>query len=96
MVYALKERDVLRWKVEAVTLVFIVVCISLSFFLAFLSLQTFDETLSKQLVTFAASFLIAGMTIFAALTVHVGIKRAFSRTEDVAQSENTTSKHGKD
>lgn len=84
-------KDETRWKIEAITLIFIVICVSFSFFLAFLSLQTVDEALSKQLVTFAASFLITGITIFAALTVHVGIKKVFSRIEDVAKSENRTS-----
>jgi hypothetical protein len=92
----LTEKDVIRWKIEAVTLIFIVICISLSFYLAFLSFQTLDETLSKQLVTFAASFLITGITIFAALTVHLGMKKAFSRTEDIVKSENTVSKNNED
>lgn len=85
------EKDVVHWTVEAVTLIFIVICIFLSFYLVFLSLQTFDETLSKQLVTFAASFLITGVAIFVALTVHLGIKKAFSRVEDVVKSEGRVS-----
>jgi len=92
----LTQKDTTHWKIEAVTLIFIVICISLSFYLAFLSLQTLDETLSKQLVAYAASFLITGITIFAALTVHLGIKKAFSRTEDAAKSENRTLEHSKD
>jgi len=87
----LKEKEVIHWKIEAVTFIFIVICISLSFYLAFLSFETLNETLSKQLVAFAASFLIAGIAIFVALTVHVGIKKAFSRIEDVAKSGNTAS-----
>ena len=90
------EKQVVHWKIEAVTVIFIVICISLSFYLAFLSFQTFDETLSKQLVAFAASFLVAGVTIFAALTVHLGIKKAFQRTGDVVKSENRTLEHSKD
>jgi hypothetical protein len=92
----LTEKDLVHWKIEAVILIFIVICISLSFYLAFLSFQTLDETLSKQLVAFAASFLITGITIFTALTVHVGIKKAFSRTKNIAKSENRTLKHNKD
>jgi len=87
----LTEKEVIRWKIEAVTLIFIVICISLSFYLAFLSFQTLDENLSKQLVAFAASFLITGVTIFAALTVHLGIKKVVSTTEDAVKSENTAS-----
>jgi len=92
----LTQKDSTHWKIEAVTLILIVICISLSFYLAFLSLQTLDETLSKQLVAFAASFLITRITIFAALTVHLGIKKAFSRTKDVAKSENTASTNSED
>ena len=90
------EKDVVHWKIEGVTLIFIVICISLSFYLAFLSFQALDETLSKQLVALAASFLIAGITIFAALTVHLGIKKAVSRMEDAVKSENRTLEHSKD
>jgi creatinine amidohydrolase/Fe(II)-dependent formamide hydrolase-like protein len=89
----LTEKDIVHWKIEAVTLIFIVICISFSFYLAFLSFQTLDETLSKQLVAFAASFLITGITIFVALTVHLGIKKAFQRTGDVVKSENTASRN---
>jgi len=91
----LTQKDFVHWKIEAVTLIFIVICISLSFYLAFLSFQTLDETLSKQLVAIAASFLITGIAIFTALTVHVGIKKAFSRTKNIAKSKNRTSKHSK-
>lgn len=87
------EKDIVHWKIEAVTIIFIVICISLSLYLAFLSFQTFDETLSKQLVAFAASFLIAGVTIFAALTVHLSIKKAFQRIGDVVKSENRASRN---
>ncbi|MCW3993628.1 MAG: hypothetical protein NWE85_03565 [Candidatus Bathyarchaeota archaeon] len=90
------QKDIIHWKIEAAALIFIMICISLSFYLAFLSFQTLDETLSKQLVAYAASFLIAGITIFTALTVHVGIKKAFSRTKDVAKSENRTLEHSKE
>jgi len=92
----LTQKNIIHWKIEAVTLTFIVICISLSFYLAFLSFQTLDETLSKQLVAYAASFLITGITIFTALTVHLGIKKAFSRTKNITKSENRTLKHSKD
>ena len=85
------EKDLVHLKIEAVTLIFIVICISLSFYLAFLSFQTLDETLSKQLVAYAASFLITGITIFVALTVHLGIKKAFSRTKDIVNTQNRAS-----
>lgn len=90
------EKGVVRWKVEAVALIFIVICIFLSFYLAYLSFQTLDETLRKQLVTFSASFLMTGIVIFAALTVHLGIKKAFSRIEDAVKSENRASTNNED
>ncbi len=79
------EKDVILWKVESVTLIFIVVCVSLSLYLTFLSVQIFDDNLSKQLVAFAVFFLVTGIVIFAALTVHLGIKKVVSRTEDVVK-----------
>jgi hypothetical protein len=90
------EKSVIHWKIEAVILIFTVTCISLSFYLAFLSFQTLDEALRKQLVTFAASFLVMGMVIFAALTVHIGIKKVFSRMEKAAKSEMRTSMNNAD
>lgn len=71
------KKEFVYWKIEAVTIIFIVICISISFYLVFLSFQILDELLRKQLVTFAASFLITGIAIFAALTVYLGIKIAF-------------------
>jgi hypothetical protein len=88
----LTEKQVfLHWKIEAVTIIFIVICISTSLYLAFLSFQTLDQNLSKQLVTLAASFLITGITIFTALTVHLAIRKAFQRTGDIVESEDSAS-----
>ena len=81
----------IQWKFEAVTLIFIVICISLTFYLAFLSFQAFDENLKKQLVAFAVSSLITGMVVFTALTVHLAIKRAFQRIGGIAKNENQDS-----
>ncbi len=92
----MKEKEVIHWKIEGVTLIFIVICIFLSFYLAFLSFETLNETLSKQLVAFAASFLIAGIVIFVALTVHLGIKKAFSGVGDVVKSESRASTNNED
>lgn len=77
------KKEVTYWKIEAVTIIFIVICISISFYLVFLSFQILDELLRKQFVAFAASFLITGIAIFAALTVYLGIKIAFQRTENI-------------
>jgi len=90
------EKTVISWRIEAVTLVFIVICISLAFYLAFLSFQTFNEDLRKQLVAFAASFLITGITVFAALTVHMGIKKVFSGTYGSVKSDKEASTTNED
>lgn len=90
MVWTLKEDAVVYWKVEAVTFVFVVICIFLSFYFAFLSFQTFNESFRKQLVAFAASFLIAGLVIFVALSVHVGIKKALLRIENAVEGEDSS------
>jgi hypothetical protein len=93
----LTEKEVfIHWKIEAVTLIFIVICISLSLYLAFLSFQTLDQNLSKQLVTIAVSFLITGTTIFAALTVHLAIRKAFQRTNRTVKTESKASTTKKD
>ena len=86
----------IHWKIEAITIIFIVICISTSLYLAFLSLQTLDQNLSKQLVTIAASFLITGTTIFTALTAHLGIKKGILKNKKIANSKNRTLKHKKD
>ncbi|NIO37346.1 hypothetical protein GTO27_06535 [Candidatus Bathyarchaeota archaeon] len=83
----LTEKIVPRWRIEAITLVFIVSFIFLCFYLSFLSFQTVDEAVKKQLVFFAALFLVAGITIFAALTVYAGIKKAFLNIKDAAKVE---------
>jgi len=63
--------------VESITVVIITICIFLSFYFTFLSFQTIDDALKKQLVTLAASSLITGVVIFACLTIYLGIKRLF-------------------
>jgi hypothetical protein len=74
-------KDSIIWNIEAVTLTSIAVCISMSFYLAFLSFQTLNESWRRQLVISAIFFLMAGASIFAALTIHLGIKRAILRRQ---------------
>lgn len=69
-------------KVESLAILFITICIFLSFYFAFLSFQTIDDALKKQLVTFAASSLLAGGMILACMTIYLGFKKAFSHLKD--------------
>ncbi|NWF86502.1 hypothetical protein HXY32_01600 [Candidatus Bathyarchaeota archaeon] len=69
-------------KVESITLMFLALCIFLSFYFTFLSFQMIDDTFKKQLVVLAASSLITGVVIFACLTIYVGIKKTLSHVED--------------
>jgi hypothetical protein len=66
-------------KAEPIAIIILATCIFLSFYLSFLSFQTIDDTLKKQLVTLAAYTLISGVTILATLIIHLAIKKAFSR-----------------
>jgi TRAP-type C4-dicarboxylate transport system permease small subunit len=68
--------------VESITVVILAICIFLSFYFTFLSFQTVDDALKKQLVTLAASSLITGVIMLACITISLGIKKAFSRIED--------------
>jgi len=80
-------------KVETATVVVLAICIFLSFYFTFLSFQTMDDTLKKQLVTFAAYSIITGVVILAILMIQVGIKKAFSRVADELRSRGEPSEH---
>jgi len=66
-------------KAESVAVVVLTIAVFLSFYFTFLSFQAVDETLKRQMITFAAYSLITGVVILATLMVHLGIKKAFSR-----------------
>jgi uncharacterized membrane protein len=82
-----------RLKVESATVVVLAMCIFLSFYFTFLSFQTMEDTLKKQLVTFAAYSIISGVVILAILMIHIGIKKAISRVADELRSVEEQSKH---
>jgi hypothetical protein len=79
--------------VESIIVVILAICIFLSFYFTFLSFQTVDDALKKQLVTLAASSLITGVTILASLMIHLGIKKAFPRVESEPRSRREPSEH---
>ena len=82
-----------RLKVETATVVVLAICIFLSFYFTFLSFQAIEDALKKQLVTFAAYFIISGAVILAILMIHIGIKKAFSRVADELRSREEPSEH---
>jgi len=73
-------------KVESIAVTVVTICIFLSFYFAFLSFQSIDDVLKKQLVTFAVSSLITGGIILACMTIYLGIKKAFSRLKEQIRS----------
>jgi len=84
---------VFHLKVESITVVILVICIFLSFYFTFLSFQTVDDALKKQLVTLAASSLITGVIMLACITISLGIKKAFPRVDSKLRSRKEPSEH---
>jgi len=80
-------------KVESITVVILAICIFLSFYFTFLSFQTVDDALKKQLVTLAAYSLITGVIILACITISLGIKKAFPRVDSKLESKKEPSEH---
>ena len=83
-------------KVESITVVILTICIFLSFYFTFLSFQTVDDALKKQLVTLAAYSLITGVILLACITISLGIKKAFSRIEDQLKITEESSEKDED
>ena len=80
-------------KLESITVVILAICIFLSFYLTFLSFQTVDDALKKQLVTLAASSLITGVIMLACITISLGIKKAFPRVDNKLENKKEPSEH---
>ena len=80
-------------KVESITVAILTICIFLSFYFIFLSLQTVDDALKKQLVTLAAYSLITGVIMLACITISLGIKKALPRVESKLRSRKEPSEH---
>jgi uncharacterized membrane protein len=80
-------------KVETITVIILATCIFLTFYLTFLSLQTLDDTLKKQLVTLAATTLITGVIMLTCLTIALVIKRAFPKMEAQLRTKREQPEH---
>ncbi|MGB9714752.1 MAG: hypothetical protein ACPLZC_07250 [Candidatus Bathyarchaeales archaeon] len=68
-------------KTESLIVTFLLVCLFLSFYFSFLSLQVVDEDFRKQLALVAASSLIAGAALFACLLIYIGVRKVFVKVE---------------
>lgn len=68
-------------KTESLTVTVLLVCLFLSFYFSFLSLQVVDEDFRKQLALVAASSLIAGAALFACFLVYIGVRKIFVKVE---------------
>jgi hypothetical protein len=68
-------------KAESAALVILTLCIFLTFYFSFLSFQSLDEAIKKQLVTLAIYSLLTGIMILTSLIIHLVIKKAFFNTQ---------------
>ncbi|MGC8998780.1 MAG: hypothetical protein ACP5JW_05225 [Candidatus Bathyarchaeia archaeon] len=69
------------------------VCLFLTFYFSYLSLQVFDDALKKQFILLAMSSLLIGATIFGCFVVYLGIRKIFikaklSEIKEASASEN--------
>ncbi len=84
---------VFHLKVESITAVILAICIFLSFYFTFLSLQTLDDTLKKQLVALAIYTLITGVIMLTCLTISSVIKKAFLKMGAQLRSKREPPEH---
>jgi TRAP-type C4-dicarboxylate transport system permease small subunit len=68
-------------KAESAIILTVSICIFLTFYFSYLSLQVFDDTLKKQFILLALSSLLTGATIFGCLVIYLGIRRIFVKAE---------------
>jgi hypothetical protein len=77
--------------VESAAIAILTLCIFLTFYFSFLSLQSIDETIKKQLVTLAIYSILTGIIILTSLIIHLGIKKALTPIETQLRSQKRTS-----
>ncbi|MEM3566325.1 MAG: hypothetical protein QXK18_05580 [Candidatus Bathyarchaeia archaeon] len=68
-------------KAEPAIVVTVVICLFLTFYFSYLSLQAFEDTIKKQFVLLAFLSLLTGATIFGCLAIYLGIRKIFIRAE---------------
>ena len=64
-------------KGEKILIVSIMIFLTLSFYLAILSLETGDQIMKEQLTTFAVYSIILTVALFSCLTLYLGFKNLF-------------------
>ncbi|MEM3597138.1 MAG: hypothetical protein QXJ53_03310 [Candidatus Bathyarchaeia archaeon] len=62
-------------KAESAILIAFTICMFLTFYFVYLSFQTTEETLKKELVALAVYALLSGVIVLACMTVYVGIRK---------------------
>jgi hypothetical protein len=76
----------LQLKVESGIVIAFMICVFLSFYFVYLSFQTVEDALKKQLVALAVYSLVAGVAMLACVTLYFGMKRIF-RFEQLRKSK---------
>jgi hypothetical protein len=79
--------------VESAAIAILTICIFLTFYFSFLSLQSIDETIKKQLVTLAIYSILTGIIILTSLIIHLGIKKALTPIETQLRSRKEPLEH---
>ncbi|MGC8895637.1 MAG: hypothetical protein ACP5LB_02560 [Candidatus Bathyarchaeia archaeon] len=73
-------------KVESAAVAILTFCIFLTFYFSFLSLQSIDDAIKKQLLTLAIYSILTGVIILTSLIIHLGIKKALTPVETQLRS----------
>lgn len=73
-------------KAESAILIAFTICLFLTFYFVYLSFQTTEETLKRELVTFAVYSLVSGIVVLACMTVYIGIRNVL-KFEQIPTSE---------
>ncbi len=77
-------------KVESVIVIVLMICIFLSFYFTFLSFQTVDTILKRQILVLAVLSLVTGVVMMASLTIYLGVKRIFLKVDDQLRGNVTS------
>jgi len=81
--------------VESVVVVVLMICVFLSFYFTFLSFQTVDTILKRQMLVLAVLSLVTGVVMMASLTIYMGVKRIFPKVDDQLKNNVTSENDGK-
>ncbi|MEM3551606.1 MAG: hypothetical protein QXV01_11020 [Candidatus Bathyarchaeia archaeon] len=80
-------------KVESAAIAILTLCIFLTFYFSFLSLQSIDDAIKKQLITLAIYSILTGIIILTSLIIHLGIKKALTPIETQLRSHKEPIEH---